>query len=64
MSVVENARRFSGDAGWKACVDLVEKRLAEARDDLEVSSADKFQSDQGRVRALRNLLQDLTGQKR
>ena len=64
MSVVDNARRFSGDAGWQACVELVEKRLADAREELETSGADKFQFDQGRVRALRNLLQDLTGQKR
>ncbi len=64
MSAVENARRFSGDAGWQACVDLIEKRLADARAELEMSPADKFQLDQGRVRALRSLLQDLTGQKR
>lgn len=64
MSLVDDARRFQGDAGWQACVDLVECRLAAARAELEDVDADKFQFVQGKARALRNLLQDLTGQKR
>ena len=64
MSVVDNARKFAGDAGWRACVELAEARLADAREELENVGPDNFQFVQGRVRALRNLLQDLTGQKR
>jgi hypothetical protein len=43
---------------------VLDLRLAEAREELETVGSDKFQSVQGRVRALRNLRQDLTGQKR
>lgn len=64
MSTVDAARRFAGDPAWRACVECVETRLALARADLESVGPDKFQFVQGRVRELRNLLQDLTGQKR
>jgi hypothetical protein len=63
-SPLENARRFTGDPAWRACVELAESRLTLARAELESASPDKFQFVQGRVRELRNLLQDLTGQKR
>ena len=64
MSAVEAARKYSGDPAWRACVELVEWRLSLARTELESAGSEKFQSVQGRVRELRNLLQDLTGQKR
>jgi len=64
VSVVDDARSFCGDPGWRACVAVLDLRLAEAREELETVGSDKFQSVQGRVRALRNLRQDLTGQKR
>lgn len=38
---------------------LIEARLASARAELEVASVEKFQIVQGKVKALRELVQDL-----
>lgn len=57
------AQRFFGDPAFRAAFDVIEWRLAQARAELESTSADKFLFVQGRVRALRDLAQDLSGRK-
>lgn len=58
-----NAQRFLGDPGFRAAMDVIEWRLSQARSELESTNADKFLFVQGRVRALRDLAQDLSGRK-
>lgn len=56
---LSDALQFFGNPGFMAVKALIEARLASARAELEVASVDKFQIVQGKVKALRELVQDL-----
>ena len=53
------ALSYRADAGFMAVKAFIENQLAKARAELETASADNFQQVQGRVKALRDLVQDL-----
>lgn len=59
MTPLAKALAYRADAGFMAVKAFVESQLAKARAELETASADNFQQVQGRVKALRDLVQDL-----
>ena len=59
MTPLAKALAYRTDAGFMAVKAFVESQLAKARAELETASADNFQQVQGRVKALRDLVQDL-----
>ena len=59
MTPLAKALAYRADAGFMAVKAFVESQLAKARAELETASAENFQHVQGRVKALRDLVQDL-----
>ena len=62
-NLASEAKRFAADQAFKAVLALIVARLEDARVRLETASSEKFQTVQGEVKALRSLVQDLSGQK-
>ncbi|NCD22299.1 MAG: hypothetical protein EOL90_05085 [Spartobacteria bacterium] len=58
-----DATDHAGAPAFRAVLALVEFRLASARADLETAAPEKILFAQGKVRALRDLAQDLSGRK-
>lgn len=62
-AAISDARKFSGDSGFAAVLLVVGLRLEAARTELESASLDRVPEIQGRIRALRGLVFDMTGVK-